>query len=82
MHLHATYPEAEPLSWRDVEALPYYAAAALTLAGFLQLLSGLGPELQDMTVKAALVTGILVARHALLGRELTRRGAAFGARHV
>jgi hypothetical protein len=65
----ALVSDAEPLSWRDIEALPYYAFGILAVIGTFYALADVGPVLQSTTAKAILILGMVGLRHAWIGME-------------
>lgn len=67
---YALVADAEPLSWRDIEALPFYVFGALAVAGSAYALADAGPVLQATMAKAILIFGMIGLRQAWIGREL------------
>lgn len=65
----ALVSDVEPLTWRDIEALPYYVFGALAVAGTIYVLADAGPILQTTLAKAILILGMIGLRHAWIGME-------------
>jgi lysozyme family protein len=65
----ALVSDVEPLSWKDIEALPYYVFGALALVGTVYALSDAGPVLQTTLAKAVLIFGMIGLRYAWIGME-------------
>jgi hypothetical protein len=58
--------DVEALTWRDIEALPYYVAGIVILVTFVMGLAEAGPNLQLGAAKAMLLVTLLGVRHAFL----------------
>jgi hypothetical protein len=59
MHQNQIYGDAEPMSWRDIEALPFYLAGALAAFAIVHGLAESGPALQSSSIKAVVMMGML-----------------------
>lgn len=60
---------ATAIAWNDIEALPVYAAAVLTVLFLIVALQGMGPDLQSATVKTVGIVGSLALRAAWLALD-------------
>lgn len=61
--------DVETLTWRDIEALPYYVGSAIIIWMFTMGLSEVGPELRVAAAKAALFFALIGVRFAFLHEE-------------
>jgi hypothetical protein len=61
-------PHDDPISWRDVEALPLFGFAILILVGVARIHQQLTPILSGEFLKAAGIVVLLGLRH-LLARD-------------
>jgi len=55
-----------PISWKDIEALPIYAAMALAFGSLLIALLDTMPTIHARTLEAVGIMGSLALRHAWL----------------
>jgi succinate dehydrogenase hydrophobic anchor subunit len=62
-------PEIERLTWRDIEALPYYIIATSALGGVAYALADVGAMLQTTTAEALLIFLLVALRHIWIGME-------------
>ncbi|UAK26182.1 hypothetical protein [Sphingomonas nostoxanthinifaciens] len=68
MYDDVMHPHPAPLSWRDIEALPFIMLGMLALGAVAYALTYAGPALQADTIKVASIAALLGLRHAVLGR--------------
>mgnify|MGYP004500576369 CR=1 FL=1 len=59
----------EPLSWADVEALPFYIFAAIIVAGLVRVWLGIDSELESALFKSVLILMMLGLRYLLFDYE-------------
>jgi hypothetical protein len=61
--------DGAPLTWQDIESLPYYGLGALALAGTAYALANVGPAMQTAMAQAVLILALIGLKQAWLGME-------------